>query len=136
MAYYRDLAPRKVNDKLVGYQVSEDLLAVKNSLRNLFSIRLGTVPGKPWLGNPIDVHVFDNIGFFEKRTIEDAFRNVIEKFEPRVEIASLGIEVSNEFQQVTVYMEYYVLIDSAEVYDNLRISLAQNEMTAIVTRTI
>lgn len=136
MAYYRDLAPRRVNDKLVGYQVSEDLEAIRNSLKNLFSIRLGSVPGKPWLGNPIDIHVFDNIGFFEKRTIKDAFRNVIEKFEPRVEIAKLDIQVSNEFQQVTVYMEYYVLIDSAEVYDNLRISLAQNEMTAIISRTI
>lgn len=136
MAYYRDLSPRKVNDALVGYNVSEDLEAVKNSLKNLFSIRLGTVPGKPWLGNPIDIHIFDNIGFFEKRTIQDAFINVIEKFEPRVDISSIDIKVSDEFQQITVYMEYYVLIESAEVYDNLRISLAQNEMTSIITRNI
>ena len=134
MAYYKDITPKVVSDNLVGYDVSEDLNAVKNALINLFTIEVGEVPGKPWLGNPLSLYLFDNIGFFEERAIETSFQNTIDLYEPRVRIVSLDITSSPEFNRISIYVEYIVLINNTETFDNLRISLAHNEMTAIATR--
>ena len=134
MAYYKDIDPKYVAGELVGYNISENLVAVKNALRNLFTIEVGEVPGKPWLGNPVSIYLFDNINFFDERAIETAFENTIQLYEPRVRLIKLKIDSAPEYNRLTVYMEYIVLINNTETFDNLRFSLAHNEMTAIATR--
>jgi len=66
MAVYNDITPKYENRTNVGYNSVSDLDAINNSLKNLFTIELGEVPGKPWLGNPISIYLFDNIGFLKK----------------------------------------------------------------------
>lgn len=134
MAYYKDITARTNNNQLVGYDIVEDLEAVKNSLVNLFTIEKGEVPGKPWLGNPLSVFLFDNIGFFEERTMETSFKNTISLYEPRVRVQSLTVTNSPEYNRISIFVQYIVLINNTETFDNLRISLAHNEMTSIATR--
>ena len=134
MAYYRDIIPKIRNNALLGYNLVEDLDAVKNSLINLFTIEKGEVPGKPWLGNPLSIFLFDNIGFFEERTMETAFKNTIDLYEPRVQVTKLTVTNSPEYNRISVFVQYVVLINNTETFDNIRITLAHNEMTNIDTR--
>jgi len=134
MAYYKDITPSIRDGELVGYGSDEDLDAIKNSLKNLFLIREGEVPGKPHIGSPVGLFVFDNIGYFEERTIETAFANTVELFEPRVTVSSLSIETAPEYNTVTVYLEYFVTFRERTEFQTTRFSLAHNEMTSIRTR--
>ena len=134
MAYYTDISPKNDVSSQVGYVLVEDIEAVKNSLINLFTIEKGQVPGKPWLGSPITPFLFDNIGYFEERTIETSFRNTIKRFEPRVRVESLKVISSPEYNRISIYLEFFVLINNTKSFQNLRFSLAHNEMTNITTR--
>ena len=134
MAYYTDIVPRVDGENLVGYGLVEDVDSVKNALINLFTIEKGEVPGKPWLGNPLSIFLFDNIGFFEQKTMETSFKNTIDLYEPRVQLEKLTVTPSPEYNRITIYLEFYVLINNTETLENLRISLAHNEMTNIAIR--
>ena len=134
MAAYTDLTPKYLNGSMVGYDIVEDLEAIKTSLRNLFLINVGEVPGKPWLGNPISLYVFDNIGYFEERTIEIALRNVLDKYEPRVQLINMKITKKNDQNSIDIVINYNALIDNRNVFDSLAFNLAHNELTMIATR--
>jgi len=132
---YKDISPKYKQGNLVGYNEVNDLVAIENSILNLFTIELGEVPGKPWLGNPISLYIFDNIGFFEERAIETALRNVLEKYEPRVQLISIKINVQDEYNYINITLDYIVFINSNEIFQNTSFSLAHNSMTSIQTRT-
>jgi len=134
MSYYTDIVPKTNEEDVVGYKLIHDIDAVKNSLINLFTIRKGEVPGKPWLGSPLTPYLFDNIGFFEEKAIQTAFKNTVALYEPRVDIQSLRVVASPEYNRITVTIKFYVLINNTKTFENLRFSLAHNEMTSIVTR--
>jgi phage baseplate assembly protein W len=132
MAAYTDISPKyDLTHNLVGYTLSEDLEAVKNSLRNLFSISQGEVPGKPWLGNPMNVSLFDNIDYFTAYTLHKGIKNTIERFEPRVLMENLVVNSYPERNLVEVTLDYWVLINNEKVFDQTVISLAYNTMTLV-----
>jgi len=132
---YKDITPTYTGIENTGYGIVEDLDAIQNSIKNLFTIELGEVPGKPWLGNPVSLYLFDNIGFFEERAIESALRNVLDKYEPRVTLVSIKITNQEEFNFLEIIINYIIFIDGNEVFQNLRLSLAHNSMTSIAQRT-
>ena len=134
MAYYTDIIPKTDLNNQVGYSLVEDVEAVKNSIMNLFTIQKGAVPGKPWLGSPITPYLFDNIGYFEERTMETSFINTLRKYEPRVRIERLNVISSPEYNRITINLDFFVLINNTETFQNLRFSMAHNEMTSISTR--
>jgi len=132
---YADITPKIKNGDQIGYSISTDLLAIQNSLKNLFTIELGEVPGKPWLGNPISLYLFDNIGHFEERAIETALRNVLEFYEPRVNLISIKIDKQDEYNSINIIIEYIIYIDNKEQFQTIDFSLAHNSMTSIAQRT-
>ena len=133
MSNYVDISPKKLNNKLVGYGIKEDLEAVENSLKNLFTIRKGEVPGKPFLGNPLPIYLFDNIGFFEKKSIKTAMINVVEKYEPRVKIVDIKIEEHKEYNAINIIMDYIVFFENKEIFRKTEFSLSNN-MTNLLIR--
>ena len=134
MAFYKDIKPKFGSNGQIGYTASEDLEAVKNALKNLFLIKKGEVPGKPWLGSPLTIFLFDNIGFFEQQSIRTSFINTVENYEPRVQVVNLTVEGSPEYNSLTVNLDYYVYYESKNIQQNLRFSLSHNEMTNIDLR--
>lgn len=134
MASYTDIVPKLTGSEHVGYGTVTDIDAIKNSLRNLFTIKLGEVPGKPWLGNPLPAYLFDNIGFFEERAMETALRNVIDKFEPRVSLTGITVDNQPEYNSINILLKYVVYIEGIERYQELSLSLVANDMTTIQTR--
>ena len=132
MAVYTDLSPRTKDEVQVGYQLAEDIQAIENSIKNLFTIEIGEVPGKPWLGNPISVFLFDNMGFFEEKAMEVAMQNVLEKYEPRVRLISININKEQEYNYLEIVINYVIYINSQEIFRNL--SISHNSMTSIAQR--
>jgi len=132
---FRDIFPKiSVRGILTGYSDSIDEEAVKNSLRNLFSISLGQVPGKPWLGNALNIYLFDNISFFEEKAIKAAFINTIDKFEPRVNVVDVRIEYEPEYNSISIFIIYTLKIGDVNKVRNYRFSLNYNTMTNISLR--
>ena len=131
---YSDVTPKYANNKLIGYSTVNDDAAIANSLRNLFLIRKGEVPGKPWVGNPVTVFLFDNIGHFEEQSIKTSFINTIQNFEPRIEIVKVDIKVESAYNTVDIYLDYYTLYGDKQKMENIRLTLAYNNMTTITTR--
>lgn len=134
MATYTDITPKFSNNSLIGYDKVTDLEAINNSIMNLFSIQQGEVPGKPWLGSPISVFVFDNIGFFEEKQLETNLRNTLELYEPRVELIDLTIDSQPEYNSLNIDIQYVIIIDVEEIFETVSFSLAHNSMTSISTR--
>ena len=129
---YVDITPsiRPSDLSLVGYSRSEDIEAVKNSLKNIFLIRLGEVPGKPWFGNGLYTILFDPIDNFTTKFITEHIRNQLEKYEPRVQLVSLNVENKPEYNRIDVKMNYYVIIQDEKVYDSLIIKDLNTVSTA------
>ncbi len=136
MPYYKDIQPVYSMIGQIGYNNLEDLNAISNSLRNLFMIRQGEVPGKPWLGNNINSFLFENIGFFEEKSIKTSFANTVQSFEPRVLIKDLKVSSIPEKNETSVYLEYYVLIEDEQVFQTTSFSLNYNEMTNLTMRRL
>jgi len=135
MAVYNDIRTKYENRVPVGYDSVTELDAINNSIKNLFTIELGEVPGKPWLGNPISLYLFDNIGFFQERAIETALKNVLNKYEPRVNLISIKINKQEEYNSLSAIINYSAFIHGTEVFQSLDLSMAHNTLTSVSTRT-
>jgi phage baseplate assembly protein W len=133
---YVDLSPRFSNGILSGYDKVLDDQAVQNSLKNLFTISQGEVPGKPWLGNPLNIFLFDNIGKFEEQAIKAAFINIIEKYEPRVKIIDISLNSQPEYNTINISLYYSLLTGGQDEIDNYRFSLNYNNLTNITLRDL
>ena len=132
---YKDISPYYKNKSNIGYDSDENEDAILNSLRNLFLISMGQVPGKPWLGNPINVNLFENISPFIERSIEKAFINTITNFEPRVEIEKVIVQnMTNQPNTVDVELRYYNLIEDKNLLKNYRFSINYNSITNLTLR--
>jgi len=131
---YKDVSPKTGYEKDTGYNEVLDEDAIKESLRNLFMINQGEVPGKPWLGNPLNVFLFDNIGYFEVQGIKAAFMNIIEKFEPRVKIIDVKVTAEQAYNTINIEMTYIILIGDKNKLVNYRFSNSYNTYTNLSVR--
>jgi len=133
---YKDISPKYKNGQLIGYNMVEDNEAIKNSLKNLFTIKKGEVPGKPWIGNPINIFLFDNIDIFQKQAITAAFINTIENYEPRVKIMDLNIDMQPEYNNINITLHYSIILSTNSNLETYRFSLNYNNLTNITLREI
>jgi len=131
---YRDLQSKISNDVLIGFDDSYDLEAIKNSLRNIFLVQKNTVPGKPWFGNPLETDVFDLFDTTTEETIESAIRSEIGKFEPRVQVISLSVELMPEYNRIVVELEYQAIVSNKVVTDTLYMPFNHNNLTFMAGR--
>jgi len=136
MAEYKDIIPKYNNNIQIGYDDSFDEEAIQNSLYNLFLINQGEIPGKPWLGNPLQIFLFDNIGYFETETIKVAFINIVEKYEPRVNIIDIDINMESEYNNIMINIIYSILLGGNQKILNYRFSVNYNNITNISLRRI
>ena len=120
---YVDLDPtyRPSDKSLTGYTRVYEVEAVKNSLRNLFLIRQGTVPGKPWLGNSLYSILFDAIDQFTVKFITEHIRNQLDKYEPRVTLVSINVDTNEAYNRIDVNMNYFITIQDEKYFDTLSI---------------
>ena len=131
---YSDITSVFNEGKLARYEDIYDLDAIKNSLINIFTIQQNEVPGKPDFGNPLKRDVFDLFDNTSESTLFSAVQNAVEKWEPRVTITGLKINLMPEYNRVIVDLRYKPnLIESVE--NNLLIPLSHNNFTYLNGRT-
>ncbi len=131
---YSDIDPI-FSGGLVGYDTHYDVIAIKQSLINLFTVQKGEVPGKPHFGNPLNIALFDVFDPFTSMTIESAVETAITRYEPRVTLEKIEIIESPEFNRILVEIQFIVIIANRPVQETLYIPFAHNTMTYINSRT-
>ena len=131
---YVDLTPVRDSNNNLYYKKTYDIDAINESIKNLFTIEQGTVPGKPWLGNPLYIFTFDNIGYFEERAMESFIRNTIELYEPRVSLSYVRVKNLLENNTIEINVGYYTLIDNKKVFEDIIFKYSHNNITSLQIR--
>jgi len=129
MSTYQDVYPIVKNNELYGYGIDHDEMAIKNSLLNLFTIQKGDVPGKPYLGNPLDIALFDLFDFFKQSDMETAIVNMITKYEPRVQLHSVVVTEAAEYNRIIIQINYSFIVDNGINYDSLEVPYSHNTVS-------
>jgi phage baseplate assembly protein W len=94
------LKRREVKD----IQISEDIGAVKNSLFNLFTTMPGQKILNPVYGLNLTQYLFVPVSQSQARVIGEAILKGVQKYEPRVTIKKLNIEVDEDNNQYNIFM--------------------------------
>jgi phage baseplate assembly protein W len=128
-SYFQDFNPIHEGDKLKGYELEYNEDAIKNSLLNLFTIQKGEVPGKPYLGNPLNLQLFDLFDFFTQSDMETAIINVIGMYEPRVTLHRVTVNRAEEYNRIIILIEYSFVIGDSINYDSLAIPYSHNNVS-------
>jgi len=85
-------------------QISEDIGAIKNSLFNLFT----TMPGQklltPLYGLNLTQYLFTPVSETQGQIIGEAILKGVQKFEPRIQIQKLNIQLDNDNNQYNIIM--------------------------------
>jgi phage baseplate assembly protein W len=126
---YQDISPVFNSNKLSGYELEYDEDAIKNSLLNLFTIQKGDVPGKPYLGNPLDLALFDLFDFFTQKDIETAIINTIGNYEPRVQLHNVFVDAAPEYNRIIITINYSFVVGGTINYDSLKIPYSHNTIS-------
>jgi len=127
---YRDIRPLTgQQNNLYGLGNDFDLEAVKNSIKNIFTINKGETPGKPEYGTKLNILLFDIFDDFADTFIEEVVRSEINMFDPRIEIINIESAVYKELNRAVIIINYSVYIDSEKIYDSLYLPFSHNDMT-------
>jgi len=133
---YSDVKPKYDISTLSGYDTVYDLDAIRNSLINIFTVQKGEVPGKPWFGNPLRIELFDNFDIFTEQTIKSAIENELEKFDPRILIDNISVNLMPEKNRIIVTLNYHVNLESNHVEDTLYLPFSHNDLSFLGSREV
>jgi len=89
-------------------EVDENLSAIKNSIRNIFTTKRGQKIYDPEFGASLDQHLFERVDEFYAKLIGDEILKNIETYEPRIEvlkISILPIPDQNEYR-ISIYYTF------------------------------
>lgn len=81
-----------------------DINAVKQAIKNLVLTNFGEKLFKPNVGGNVTSYLFENVDIFTAISIKDEIRDVITKFEPRVDSDTLVIEVDDNSDRNAYYV--------------------------------
>ena len=128
---YKDIISNVDNTGYISVY-NED--AILQALKNLFFISKGEVPGHPEIGNPFAVLVFEPLDYFQKQAIKQSYINVIERFEPRVEIVDVILDILPDKNEIDIELIYINLFDSNDVINQYRFNVNYNNITNLEIR--
>jgi phage baseplate assembly protein W len=100
-----------------------DKTAVQTSLNNLFNFRLGEAILEPMYGNNLYVYLYEVMNKYTAEKIARTLRQMIENWEPRIEIDDLDI-VCNE-EEMTYYITIHYHIPELHASDVYKLNLSK-----------
>ena len=95
--------------------LNEDLIALKNetaiarSLRNLVLTERGERPFAPNLGCGVNALLFENMDQITASVVRDEIINVIDSFEPRVDLIDVIVVSDFDNNTLLITIQYYVV---------------------------
>jgi len=105
-------------DLSMSFQISPlnyDLLAIKNETAIARSIRnlVLTLPGERFfnenLGSKVNRILFDNIDDFTASVVRDEIQNVIDTYEPRINLLNVNVSPNYDTLEFNVTIEYEIV---------------------------
>jgi phage baseplate assembly protein W len=103
MATYIDFS------KIENNELTEltDVQAINNSLKNIFSTPLGSLPGKPKFGTRINQLIFSQMDYATEITLMEMVREEVLRYEPRIILDSINIRFLPEYNSIAIEIKYY-----------------------------
>ena len=89
--------------------VDNDLEAIKNSVRNIFSTRKGQKLLTPEFGSSLEQYLFEPITEIYARAIGDDILTSLEKYEPRIEVLKVFVLPNPDQNQYNISVAYKFL---------------------------
>jgi len=83
--------------------------AIKRSVRNLILTNFYDRPFRSFIGSNVNKILFDNITVFTQKFLEDAVRDVLNNYEPRISISNIEVEVDNENNGFYVTLTFNII---------------------------
>jgi len=93
------------NDVALSY----DAQAVARSIRNLLSCKHYERLWNPDLGSNIETILFEPISTSSKTSLENEVREMIDKYEPRVNLKSVVVTTSPDSNSYSISITYYLV---------------------------
>lgn len=82
--------------------------AIKRSIRNLIFTNYYERPFRPYIGSGVRQMLFENANPLAATFLENAIKDVINKFEPRVTIAKVSVSVDLDRNGFNVELQYII----------------------------
>jgi phage baseplate assembly protein W len=117
---FRDLDlnfTKNPSTKDVAVRLNEQ--SIIRSVRNLIYLSHYEKPFHPEIGSSIRNLLFENITPLTAQHIKKAIEDVINNFEPRVNLNKVIVQSQEDYNRFDVYIEFYIVNNSAPTSVNL-----------------
>ena len=107
--------------------------AIKQSVRNLIMTQFGERPFQMDIGSRVTGLLFEPFDVFSAEDLKDEIRNTIERLEPRVEVVTVDVILSESEDALDVSLEYRIVgEDLVQTIEFLFAQYSVEEITVIV----
>lgn len=122
---YKD--PKTKQNKINDVDTSNyDETAIKQSLINLFIFRPGEQILQPEFGNELYRYLYEPFMSFTTDKIVRTIKQMVERWEPRIQITDIPVEVDEEAQ--CYYMQLKYIIPTLQKESSILLNLNRNQM--------
>jgi len=116
---YTDLHLDLAMSKSIGYGnqeatsrdilVDNDILAIRNSVKNIFTTKKGEKILAPEFGSSLEQFLFEPVDNIHGRLIAETIFNNIKTYEPRIEVTDINVEVKPDENLYNITVQYKFL---------------------------
>lgn len=127
MAIYTDYSKLVYNSERGGAELVPitDVESINNSLKNIFTTKLGSVPGKPKFGSRIHSLVFSLMDIEIEIALRAIIKEEVLKFEPRINLTEISIKRIPEYNRVVINLTYNFIANSLKTTGSTAIAFNQ-----------
>lgn len=133
---YRDIGTNNIRSyqdpitkqkKIIDIDTSNyDGDAVKQSLKNLFSFKPGEQILQPQFGNELYRYLYEPVISFTTEKIARTIKQMVERWEPRIQILDIPIEADEQQQCYYIQLNYF--IPTLQIESSIMMNLNKNQM--------
>ena len=107
---YRDLDLNFTAHPVTGnLTVLSEEDAIKRSVKHLVLLNFYDIAFKPTIGSDVNNLLFENATDFTKSNIEDAVRNVLESYEPRVDVDEVVANIDQDAHTAEITVVFFIV---------------------------
>ena len=106
---------KDINLSFKRHPVTNDVItvsdedAIKRSVRNIIFTILGEKPFEPNFGSVINQSLFDLTTGYDAITLEDEIKNVLYRFEPRIDNVRIEVSIYPDSNEVNATIQYDIV---------------------------
>lgn len=102
---YKDLKSNQPSS-FSEVQVVSEIDAIKNSIKNILTTQIGSVPGRPNFGSNLHLIVFEQMDALTEKIAERYTKEALAKFEDRINILDVSVSKNEAFNRLTIDIRF------------------------------